>query len=72
MLTRPKFNVMRKQINRIAWAILFALPIAFTAEVLYQQDMPAVQPWKWAIAATAVLLVYATRNRDDVLKHHLA
>lgn len=63
---------MRKQIHRIGWAILFALPIAFAAEVLYEQDLPAIQPWKWAIAAVAVLLIYVSRNRDDVLKHHLA
>jgi hypothetical protein len=63
---------MRKQINRIGWVILSVLPIAFTAEGLYQQDLPAVQPWKWAIAAAAVLLIFVSRNRDDVLKHHLA
>ena len=63
---------MRKQIHRAGWAILFVLPVAFTAEVLYQQDLPAVQPWKWAIVAAAVLLIYVSRNRDDVLKHHVA
>ena len=63
---------MRKQINRTGWAILFTLPVAFIAEALYQQDLPAIQPWKWAIVAAAVLLIYISRNRDDVLKHHLA
>jgi lipid-A-disaccharide synthase-like uncharacterized protein len=62
---------MRKNLYRLGWAILFALPIAFIAEILMTQDLPDVQPWKWAILAGAVLLVYFTRDRDEVLKHHV-
>jgi lipid-A-disaccharide synthase-like uncharacterized protein len=63
---------MRRALFRIGWIILFAAPIAFIAEAVVEQDMPTVQPWKWAILAASVLLIYAFRDRDDVLKHHLA
>ncbi|HEX9160946.1 MAG TPA: hypothetical protein VF980_04495 [Thermoanaerobaculia bacterium] len=63
---------MRRALYWIGWAILFSLPLAFTIEIIVTQDLPAVQAWKWAILAGAVLLTYFARNRDDVLHHHLA
>jgi lipid-A-disaccharide synthase-like uncharacterized protein len=63
---------MRRALFWTGWAVLFALPIAFTLEVIIEQDLPDVQPWKWAILAGAVLLIYFSRNRDDVFKHRLA
>lgn len=63
---------MRKTMFRVGWAILFLLPIVFLVEAFIEQDVPVVQPWKWAILAGAVLMIYLTRNRDDVLKHHVA
>ena len=63
---------MRRALYWLGWAILFALPVAFTIEIIVEQDLPDVQPWKWAILAAAVLLTYFARNRDDVLQHHLA
>ena len=62
---------MRRRLYVTGWVILFMLPLAFTAEILLSQDLPAVQPWKWALLAGAVMLVYFNRNRDDVLKHHV-
>ena len=62
---------MRKKLFWLGWAILFALPIAFTVEILVRQDLPPVQPWKWAILVGAVLLVYFARNRDDVFQHRV-
>ena len=32
---------------------------------------PPVEPWKWAILFAAVVLIYFSRNTDDVLKHHV-
>jgi Na+/H+ antiporter NhaD/arsenite permease-like protein len=63
---------MRKAFFWFGWAILVALPIAFAVEIYVLQDLPHIQPWKWAIAAAAVLLVIAARNRDEVLKHRIA
>ena len=63
---------MRRALFWTGWAILFALPIAFAWEVFLDQDLPSLPPWKWAILATAVLLIYFSRNRDDVFKYHVA
>lgn len=63
---------MRKAIFWFGWAIVGLLPIAFAIEVYTQQDLPQIQPWKWAVLAGAVLLIIVSRNRDDVLKHRLA
>jgi lipid-A-disaccharide synthase-like uncharacterized protein len=63
---------MRRALYGLGWAVLVALPIAFTIEIIVMQDLPSVQIWKWAILAVAVLLIYFARNRDDVLKHHIA
>ena len=62
---------LRKFFFRVGWAILLALPIVFIAEIVLSQDLPTVQPWKWAILFGAVVMIYATRNRDDVLRHHV-
>jgi lipid-A-disaccharide synthase-like uncharacterized protein len=62
---------MRRKLFITGWAILFVLPLAFTAEILLRQDLPPVPPWKWALLAGAVLLVYFNRNRDSVLNHHV-
>ena len=63
---------MRKALFWLGWAVLLALPIVFTVQIIITQDLPAVEIWKWAVLAAAVLLVYFARSRDDVLKHHIA
>lgn len=63
---------MRKTLFWAGWTILFLLPIAYGVEIAWSDDLPHVQLWKWAILAVAVLLIYVARNRDDVLKHHVA
>ncbi len=63
---------MRRALYWLGWAILFVLPVLFTIEIVTIQDLPHIQIWKWAILAAALLLVYFARNRDDVLKHHVA
>jgi lipid-A-disaccharide synthase-like uncharacterized protein len=64
-------EVMRKTLFWIGWAILFAIPLAAGAEIYLSQDMPALNLWKLALLAGAVLLVIFSRNRDEVLKHNL-
>ena len=62
---------MRKFFFWFGWTILILLPIAFTVEIFAIEDLPEIQPWKWALLFGAVILVYFTRNRDDALKHHV-
>jgi hypothetical protein len=62
---------MRNFVFWSGWVILFLVPVAFFGEVYWIQDMPTIQPWKWAIPLFAVALIYFGRDRDEVLKHHL-
>ena len=62
---------MRRLFFWFGWALLIALPLAFAFEIYWYQDLPKVQLWKWAIPAVAVAIIVASRNRDDVLKHHV-
>lgn len=62
---------LRKLVFWFGWTVLFALPIVFMTEILIIDDLPVIQPWKWAILLAAVLIIYAARNRDDVLEHHV-
>ena len=62
---------MRKKLFTTGWVLFFALPLAYVLEIVVTQDLPPVQWWKWAILFVTVVLIYASRNRDDVLKHHV-
>ncbi len=62
---------MRRTLFWFGWAVLCALPIALTVEIIRLDDLPHIQIWKWAVLAGAVLLIYFSRNRDDVLSHHI-
>lgn len=62
---------MRKALWWFGWVVLFILPVIFIAQVFMLQDLPKVEPWKWLIAFAAVAIIYFSRNRDDVLKHHI-
>ncbi len=70
-MNRTLFREVRKLFVWLGWSALVALPIIFAIEITVIQDLPVVQPWKWAILAGAVLMIYLARNRDDALKHHL-
>jgi len=62
---------MRKVLFRIGWAVLFVLPAIYAIQIHVTQDLPRVEPWKWLILLAAVVIIYFSRNRDDVLKHHV-
>lgn len=62
---------VRKFFYWFGWSILIALPIVFIGEIVATQDLPLVQPWKWVILFGAVAIIYASRSRDDVFRHHV-
>jgi hypothetical protein len=62
---------MRRKLFWFGWSVLLVLPVIFTAEIIITQDLPHVEWWKWAIPFSAVVLIYFSRNTDDVLKHHV-
>lgn len=62
---------MRKTLFRVGWFILLALPVIYGIQIFITQDLPPVAPWQWAIPVAAAVLIYFSRNTDDVLKHHV-
>ena len=62
---------MRKTLYAIGWIVLFTLPLIYGIQIFVTLDLPPVQWWQWAILLATVVLIYASRDRDDVLKHHV-
>ena len=62
---------MRKVLFRLGWVILLLLPVAYAIQIYRTQDLPPIELWKWLIAFAAVVLIFFSRNTDDVLHHHL-
>lgn len=62
---------MRKNLYILGWALLAALPVIYGIQIYLAQDLPRVEPWKWLVLFAAVVLIFFTRDRDDVLKHHV-
>lgn len=62
---------MRKVFFRIGWAVLFVLPVIYGIQIYMIQDLPKVELWKWLVPFAAVVVIYFSRDRDDVLKHHV-
>lgn len=62
---------MRKTLFWSGWAVLIVLPLIYAFEIWRIQDLPPVALWQWGVPIAAAALIYFTRNRDDVLRHHL-
>ena len=62
---------MRRKLFWFGWIVLFALPVVYGIQIYVTQDLPRVEPWKWIVPFAAVVLIYFSRNTDDVLKHHI-
>ena len=63
---------MRRWLFWSGWVIVLLIPIAFLVEAIMIQDVPALKIWKIVVAVVGLSLIVMGRNRDDVLKHHLA
>ena len=62
---------MRRAFFWMGWILLIGLPVAYGVQIWWTQDLPPVEPWKWAVLLGSLLLVYFARNPDDVLRHHV-
>jgi len=62
---------MRRLLFWSGWAVLLLLPLLYGIQIYLVQDLPKIEHWQWLVVLGAVLLIYASRNRDDVLKHHV-
>lgn len=63
---------MRKTLFWSGWVVLLALPLIYGVQIYISQDLPAVQLWQWLILFGVVVVIFFSRNTDDVLKHHVA
>jgi hypothetical protein len=70
-LAQEEGAMMRKTFSWFAWSVLFALPIVFAIQIFILEDIPRVEWWKWVILLATVLVLYFSRDRDEVLKHRL-
>jgi hypothetical protein len=62
---------MRKFFYWSGWIVLALLPILYGIEIYITQDLPPIATWQWFIPFGAIVLIYVSRNHDDVLRHHL-
>lgn len=62
---------MRRMLFWFGWAVLLLLPVIYGIQIYLVQDLPKIESWKWLALFGAVLLIYVSRDRDDVLKHHV-
>ena len=62
---------MRRTLFWTGLIVLMVLPVIYGVQIYMTQDLPAVKVWQWLIPAAAVLMVFFSRNPDDVLKHHI-
>ena len=62
---------MRRAFFWLGWIVLIVLPLAYGVQIYLAQDFPAVEVWKWLVPFAAVVLIYFSRNTDDVLHHRL-
>ena len=63
---------MQRWMYRAGWTIVLIIPLAFFIEAYMIQDVPHLRAWKIAVAVVGLALILIGRNRDDVLKHHVA
>jgi cobalamin biosynthesis protein CobD/CbiB len=66
-----KEALMRKTLFWSGLVVLMVLPFVYGVQIYITQDLPSVQVWQWMIPAAAVVMVFFSRNPDDVLKHHV-
>jgi hypothetical protein len=62
---------MRKWLFRFGWGVLFVLPVIYAVQIFVTQDLPKVELWQWGILFATVVLLYFSRNTDEVLKHRV-
>lgn len=62
---------MRRFLFRLGWIALALLPVIYGVQIYMTQDLPPVELWQWGFLAAIVVLIYFSRNTDDVLKHHV-
>ncbi len=63
--------MLRKILYWGGWILLLVYAVVFSVQAIILQDIPAVSYLKWGILAATVLLIFFSRNREQVFEHHL-
>ena len=63
--------MLRKVLFWSGWVLLLVYAVIFAVQTVVLQDIPPVSYLKWGILAATAILIYAARNREQVIAHHL-
>ena len=62
---------MRRFLFLLGWVVLSILPVIYGIQIYMTQDLPRVELWQWGFLFAIVVMIYFSRDTDDVLKHHV-
>ena len=63
--------MIRKGIFWAGWVAMLVYSVIFVVQGWILQDIPPIAIWKWAVLGATVILIYSSRNTDEVFTHHL-
>ncbi len=63
--------MLRKVLFWGGWVLLLVYTVIFAAQAWVLQDIPHVTYLKWGILAATCVLIFFSRNREQVIEHHL-
>lgn len=63
--------MVRKILFWGGWGLLLFYALYWAYEIWAIQDLPKINVFKWLILGATVLLIFASRNREEVTAHHL-
>jgi hypothetical protein len=63
--------MLRRTLFWAGWVLVVAYVAIFAAQIYITQDLPAITPLKWVILFGTFAFIYAMRDRDEVVQHHL-
>lgn len=63
--------MLRRFLFWTGWFLLLAYTVIFFVQVYLIQNIPEVSKLQWAALAATVILIYAARNREEVVNYHL-
>lgn len=63
--------MIRRVLFWAGWVLLVAYTVTFAAQAYLMQDIPPVSVLKWGLLFATCGLIYAARDRDEPIHHHL-
>jgi membrane protein DedA with SNARE-associated domain len=63
--------MLRRVLFWSGWVLLLVYAGIFAGQAYVIQDIPPISVVKWVILGATVILIFAARNKDEVVAHHL-